>query len=187
MNARCKALLVLVLASIIAAAQPPSSLESLAGYRLGETWSSIGRAMPCETDSLAPSWKVKIKRCLPNGSIVGLWFVRDTLYLISYVPHADEIGPVHPVDTLPADLLWSRRWKQWSTARYGTPDSVSMTTGRTIDTRQVTAVWHRGLRFAELQIISYPGGQQDYVAVSLCDGGFVRCRSTWLRLNGEER
>src|SRR2546427_226655 len=82
------------------AAAQSSTLE---GYRLGQGWSEIGRAIPCQADSLPDKWKVKVKSCWPSGGTVRLWFVRDTLYEVSYVPAGG--------DTLPAEVQWNRHWK----------------------------------------------------------------------------
>src|SRR2546422_9436771 len=120
-----------------AKAQARPTAPSLMGYRLGETWWRIARTLPCEADSLPPNWQVKVKHCLPNAGAVGLWFVRDTLFLISYVPGSDRpVWPVPADDTFPADMLWNRHWKQWSIARFGEPDSVSMD-GDNLDRKSV--------------------------------------------------
>jgi hypothetical protein len=149
---------------------------TLEGYRLGQRWTEIGRAMPCQQDSLPDKWAVKVKSCWPNGDSVRLWFVRDTLSEISYVP----AGAAGLGDTLPAEVQWSRRWKKWSIARFGAPDSV---TSSGTHTSQVTAFWHKGPTLAQVEIISAPGGHPGFVHVELCGvGAHIRCRSSWFGL-----
>src|SRR5690242_8462389 len=146
--------------------------STLEGYHLGQTWSEIGRAIPCQLDSLPDNWKAKVKSCWPNGDTVRLWFVRDTLYEVSYVPAVD--------DTLPAEVLWNRHWKEWSIARYGAPDSVT-TSGTHLS--QVTAFWHKGSTFVQIEILSAPGGHAGLVHVELCGARTrIACRSSWLGL-----
>ena len=172
-----------------AEAQTRSTAPSLMGYRLGETWSSIGRAMPCQPDSLPPDWALKVKHCLPSGGTLALWFLKDTLYQINYNPFADSAGPVSSDDTLPADVLWSRRWKQWSIARFGEPDSVVSQGTNPRRLMQVIARWRERWGVIQVGILSASAsGQAAWVEVDLCgERARVRCASSWLGLQSVAR
>ncbi len=159
----------------------------LMGYRVGDTWSLIGRAMPCRIDSLPAKWTVKVKDCWPSGGIVRLTFVKDTLFLISYIPGADDTLPPTADETLPAEVLWNRRWKQWSIAHFGAPDSVN-TSSAGKATGQVIAYWHKASRFAQVGVSSVPG-QAWFVKIDACGEivAGVRCVSSWLGLYGQAK
>jgi len=155
----------------------------LMGYRLGETWSGMGRAMPCRVDSLPARATVKVKDCWPGGNTVRLTFLRDTLFLISYIPGADDTLPPTAGEMLPAEALWNRRWKQWSIARFGEPDSV--TTHSAGGSVEVRAYWLRASKFAQLGIVSMQR-QASFIHVDLCGEivAGVKCVSSWLGLRG---
>ena len=166
---------VFLTASMIFPRNLTAQRGTLVGYRLGQTWSDIGRAVPCSTDSLPDAWKVKVTDCWPRGNAVRLTFVRDTLHLISYVPQ-DTV----PDDTLAAEDLWNRRWKAWTIARYGEPDSVT-TSGTHL--RQITAFWRKTSTSVQLEIISAPGGHASFVHLELCEEGLgLTCESSWFGL-----
>jgi hypothetical protein len=161
------------------------NVPALAGYHLGDRWSRIGRATPCQTDSLPPNWKTKVKHCLPSGGTVALWFLRDTLYEIHYSPFADSAGPRSSDDTLPADLLWSRRWKQWSIARFGKPDSVTTEGTNPSRLMHVIARWRKSWGFIQMGIMSVSAsGQAPWVTIAFCGNRWVTCKSSRIGLNG---
>ncbi len=164
---------------------PDAPAQTLQGYHLRQSWAEVGRAIPCRTDSLPDTWRIKVKDCSPSGGDVRLTFIRDTLYLISYVPDADSTRPVTPDDTLPADALWNRRWKAWSIRRFGAPDSVTTSTGNAVGphVQQVTAFWHKGSTFVQIEIMSVPGRSSGYVHAELCQElPGLECKSSWFGL-----
>jgi hypothetical protein len=109
----------LALTALAARGAGAQTISALAGYHLGDTWSRIGRAMPCQTDSLAA--RLPLKNCSgPND--VKLTFVRDTL---CYIGQQDVEVATDFDRSLDAESLWHGRWKQWSLARFGVPDSVT--------------------------------------------------------------
>ena len=168
---------ILVTASAGFARNVPAQGFTLAGYSLGQTWSQVGRTIPCRVDSIPDSWRVKVKDCWPAGNAVRLTFVRDTLRLISYVPNADDTVPA---DTMSSEVLWNRYWKQWTVSRYGQPDSVTTSGARIV---QVTAFWRRASTSVQLEIISVPGGHASFIHVEICSAGpGLRCESSALGL-----
>jgi len=155
----------------------------LAGYHLGDTWSRIGRAMPCQPDSLPPDWNVKVKHCWPGT--LALWFLRDTLYQINYTLPDSALSPDA---SLPADALWDRRWKQWSIRRFGEPDSVKVERTDPNDPRrlmQVIVRWRKPSVSVQLTIMTVTGSREaPWVHISVCGERWVKCESSWIGLNG---
>lgn len=181
---RAKLIVPMCAFALVACVAVAQSAPALAGYHLGDTWSRIGRAMPCQTDSLPPDWKLKVKHCLPSGGTVALWFVRDTLYQINYSPFADSAGPLSSDDTLPTDLLWSRRWKQWSIARFGQPDSVTTFGTNPRRLMHVIARWRKSWGFVQVGIMSASASSEaPWVTIDFCGNRWVKCESSWIGLN----
>jgi hypothetical protein len=181
---RAKLVVPMCVFALLARVAVAQSVPALAGYHLGDSWSRIGRAMPCQTDSLPPNWKMKVKHCLPSGGSVALWFVKDTLYQINYTV-AQSADPVSSGNTLPADLLWSRRWKQWSIARFGEPDSVITEGTNPRRLMQVIARWRKSWGFIQVGIMSASAsGEAPWVTIAFCGDRWVKCEASWIGLNG---
>lgn len=181
---RSKLMVLMCAFALVSRVAVAQSVPALAGYHLGDTWSRIGHPMPCQTDSLPPDWKTKVKHCLPSGGTIALWFVTDTLYEINYSPFADSAGSMSDA-RLPADVLWSRRWKRWSIARFGEPDSVSTEGTNPGRPMEVSARWRKRWGLISVVILSVSASRETpLVTITLCGDRWVTCEPSWIGLNG---
>ena len=136
------------------------SSPTLGGYRLGQTWKSVGgRMMPCHLDAFWPDTVPNEEDCVaPNG--VRLSFREGVLIQIFQQTQDPDTS---------LDHLWHTKWKGRSVRMFGEPDSVRIIEGPPkVPYRGLDARWDRETWCANLSLmllVDHDGERSDKTGV----------------------